>query len=163
MSASPVVPLGRSSLPGLLLTVGGMRVQRCPRRDRRSAGRTDAARSGRVRHGVLERRTDGSSARAAEVTVHVSRRRPRPLLTVSGALDESGASLLTAMLEHVWQTESRTLEVDLAQVDYADSHGVAPLLDGRVAIRQASPIVKRLFEALNGSLPHLAAGQPPRR
>ena len=116
-----------------------------------------------MRHGVLERRTDGLSAQAAEVTVHVSRRRPRPLLTVSGALDMSGASLLSAMLEHVRQTESRTLEVDLAQVDYADSHGLAPLLDGRVAIRQASPIVRRLFAALNEPLPHLTGVQPPLR
>ncbi len=81
--------------------------------------------------------------------MHVSRRKRHPLLTVVGALDGSGASLLTAMLAHVWQTEDRPIEIDLARVDYADVHGVAPLLDGRVTIRRASPVVQRLFAALD--------------
>ncbi len=78
----------------------------------------------------------------------VSRRAPRPVIRVSGALDVSGAALLSAMLDHVRQVEGRTAEVDLARVDYADSHGLAPLLDGRVTIRRASPVVERLLALL---------------
>ncbi len=68
---------------------------------------------------------------------------------VSGVLDMSGACLLSAMLQHVRQTESEPVEVDLSGVDHADSHGLAPLLDGRVTICRASPMVGRLFAALD--------------
>lgn len=81
----------------------------------------------------------------AEVSVCVSRRGPRPVISVSGALDTSGAALLTAMLDHVRQVEGWTAEVDLARVEYADSHGLAPLLDGQATIRRASPVVERLL------------------
>ncbi len=75
---------------------------------------------------------------------------------VSGALDMSGACLLSAMLQHVRQTDSELVEVDLSGVDYVDSHGLAPLLDGRVRIRRASAMVRRLFAALHGPFPQTA-------
>ena len=83
----------------------------------------------------------------------VSRRDPRSVISVSGALDVSGAALLSAMLDHVRHTEGWVAEVDLARVDYADSHGLAPLLDGQVTIRRASPVVERLLALLGGPQP----------
>lgn len=78
-----------------------------------------------------------------------------------GELDTCGAALLSAMLDHVRLSEGRAAEVDLSRVDYADSHGLAPLLDGQVTIRQASPVVRRLLAALGRSLPQPPQGEPP--
>ncbi len=95
--------------------------------------------------------------------MQISRRSPRPLITVSGVLDMSGACLLSAMLQHVRQTEGEPVEVDLGGVDYADSHGLAPLLDGRVTIHRASPMVRRLFAALHEPFPLGTDPSPPGR
>jgi hypothetical protein len=38
-------------------------------------------------------------------------------------------------------------------VDYADSHGLAPVLDGRVTISGASPQVRRILEILQEPCP----------
>ena len=94
-----------------------------------------------------------------EVTVCVDRTRPRPVVSVIGALDVSGAALLSAMLAHVRQTEGRTAAVDLTHVDYVDSHGLAPVLDANATICGASPVVTRLLELLPGPLPVTAAEQ----
>ncbi len=86
------------------------------------------------------------------MVVHVSRRSPRSLASVSGAPDRSGGALLAAMREHVRQTDGGPVEVDLAAVDYADSYGLAPLLDRRVTISRTSRVVRRLFPALRRPL-----------
>lgn len=96
-----------------------------------------------------------------ELAVYVSRCSPRPVITVIGALDTCGAALLTAMLDHVRRSEGRDAEVDLSRVDYADSHGLAPLLDRQATICQASPVVRRLLAALDRPLPQLPQGEPP--
>ncbi len=83
----------------------------------------------------------------------VSRRNRRPLLTVVGALHGTGASLLAAMLTHVRQTEDAPIQIDLARVDSVDADGVVPLLDGRVTIRRAAPVVQRLLAALDRPIP----------
>lgn len=80
--------------------------------------------------------------------MYVSRCGPRPVVTVVGALDTCGGALLSAVLDHVRRSEGREAEVDLSRVDYADTHGLAPLLDGRATIQQASPVVRRLLAAL---------------
>ncbi len=74
---------------------------------------------------------------------------PRPVVTVVGALDARGAVLLSAVLDQVRRSERAAAEVDLSRVDYADSHGLAPLLDGRVIVRRISPVVGRLLVALD--------------
>jgi anti-anti-sigma regulatory factor len=81
--------------------------------------------------------------------VFVSHCGPRPVVTVVGALDARGAVLLSAVLDQVRRSERAAAEVDLSRVDYADSHGLAPLLDGRVTVRRISPVVGRLLVALD--------------
>ncbi len=88
-----------------------------------------------------------------EFTVWVDRSRPRPVVSVTGDLDASGAALLSAMLDHVRESEGRTAVVDLTGVDYVDSHGLAPVLDGDAIICGASPLVTRLLDLLAGPLP----------
>lgn len=138
-----------------------MDVQTRPRQHPAPAGRvlTGALRSGR--HEALDEWISTSPARSAELSVHVSRCGPRPVVTVIGALDTGGAALLSAMLDHVRETEGRGAEVDLSRVDYADSHGLAPLLDGQAPIRQASPVVRRLLAALGRPLPRSPQHEPP--
>ncbi|MGY1609249.1 STAS domain-containing protein [Geodermatophilus sp. SYSU D00700] len=72
---------------------------------------------------------------------------------MSGALDASGAALLSAMLEHVGEVQGRPAEVDLTGVGYADSHGLAPVLDGRTTVVGASPQVRRILELLQEPCP----------
>ena len=107
---------------------------------------------------MLDEWTSTSPTPSAEVSVYVSRCGPRPVVTVIGALDTCGAALVSAMLEHVRRSDGRAAEVDLSRVDYADSHGLAPLLDGQTTIRQASPVVRRLLAALGRPLPYPPAG-----
>lgn len=112
-----------------------------------------------VRHHPQEGGIDTVPGAPDEFTVCVDRGRPRPVVSVIGALDMSGAALLSAMLDHVRQTEGRTAVVDLTHVDYVDSHGLAPVLDANATICGASPLVTRLLELLPGPLPVTAADE----
>jgi anti-anti-sigma regulatory factor len=94
--------------------------------------------------------------------VFVSHCGPRPVVTVVGALDARGAVLLSAVLDQVRRSERAAAEVDLSRVDYADSHGLAPLLDGQVTVRRISPVVGRLLVALGHPLtPAVVDGPAP--
>ena len=115
--------------------------------------------SASARHSVQEDGVDPVPGAPDEFTVCVDRSRPRPVVTVIGALDLSGAALLSAMLDHVRQTEGGTALVDLTHVDYVDSHGLAPDLDANATICGASPVVTRLLELLAGPLPVTAADE----
>lgn len=82
----------------------------------------------------------------------------RPLIRVSGELDIASAPLLVAMIDHVGSTHppagdtsgdtSGCIDVDLSQVTFADSHGLAPVLDGRAAVLAASAPVRRVLNLL---------------
>ncbi|WP_143108223.1 STAS domain-containing protein [Geodermatophilus obscurus] len=109
--------------------------------------------SGSQRRGLRPRPAGSLLDRPAELTVQITRRGRRPLITVSGALDVSGAALLSAMLEHVGEAQGPPAEVDLTDVDYADSHGLAPVLDGRATISGASPQVRRILDILQEPCP----------
>ncbi|WP_143108222.1 STAS domain-containing protein [Geodermatophilus obscurus] len=82
------------------------------------------------------------------------------MVTVAGALDTCGAALLSAVLDQVRRSERAAAEVDLSRVHYADSHGLAPLLDGQVTIRRTSPVVRRLLTALDIPSPRQAPSGP---
>ncbi|NEM07064.1 STAS domain-containing protein [Geodermatophilus normandii] len=101
-----------------------------------------------------------SSGQPDGLTVYVNRLGLRPVVVVAGELDTCGAALLSAVLDDVRVTEGRAAEVDLAAVEYADSHGLAPLLDGQATIRRASPVVRRLLGLLHAPRPRAAAGEP---
>ncbi|ADB75556.1 STAS domain-containing protein [Geodermatophilus obscurus] len=127
-----------------------MRVQR--KRNRlRTGGLPAGTASGR--HHEQEGCSDTAPGVPEEFTVCVDRSRPRPVVTVIGALDVSGAALLSAMLDHVRLTEGRSALVDLTHVDYADSHGLAPVLDANATICGASPVVTRLLQLVAGPVP----------
>ena len=130
-----------------------MRVQR--KRNRLRPGGAPAGTTS-ARHQVRESGIDTLPGPPDEFTVCVDRSRPRPVVSVIGALDTSGAALLSAMLDHVRQTEGRTAVVDLTHVDYVDSHGLAPVLDADATICGASPLVRRLLELLARPLPGAA-------
>jgi anti-anti-sigma factor len=154
-----VVRATPSSLTGPTPSVRLMRVQR--QRDRLRTGGAPAGTAWAWHH-AQEVGTDTSPGAPGEFTVCVDRSRPRPVVKVTGDLDVSGASLLSAMLDHVRETEGRTAVVDLTGVDYVDSHGLAPVLDGDAAICGASPLVTRLLELLSRPLPVTAPdGRPP--
>lgn len=121
-------------------------------------GTTRATRSSRP--AGLEGWTHPSVTDTAEIDVRVSRGRSRATMTVSGALDMRGAALVSAMLDHVEESAGRSADVDLTGVTYADSHGLAPLLDGQVTIQRASPVVRRLLSALGRSLPRTVSTGP---
>ncbi len=131
-----------------------MRVQR--KRNRLRTGGVPAG-TASGRHHAQEGCSDTAPGVPEEFTVCVDRSRPRPVVTVIGALDVSGAALLSAMLDHVRQTAGRAALVDLTHVDYVDSHGLAPVLDANATICGASPVVTRLLELLAGPLPSTAA------
>ncbi len=133
-----------------------MRVQR--KRNRLRTGGVPAG-TASGRHHAQEGCTDTAPGVPEEFTVCVDRSRPRPVVTVIGALDVSGAALLSAMLDHVRQTEGRTALVDLTHVDYVDSHGLAPVLDADAAICGASPVVTRLLRLLAGPVPVTASDE----
>ena len=112
-----------------------------------------------AQHHVQEGGIDTVRGAPDELTVCVDRARTRPVVSVIGALDMSGAALLSAMLDHVRRTEGRTAVVDLTHVDYVDSHGLAPVLDANVTICGASPVVMRLLQLLAEPLPVTAADE----
>ena len=71
-----------------------------------------------------------------------------PLISVAGELDVASAPLLSAVLEHVQRGASGPMEVDLREVSFADTHGLAPVLDAGMGIRAASAPVRRVLAAL---------------
>lgn len=125
-----------------------------------------------MRHDHLQDRVEPRQARAADapesLVVEVRQGRDRPLVTVRGDLDLTGAGLLTAMLDHVRRTSTRAggrpaVDVDLSGVTSADSRGVA-VLDGRTRVVAASASVRRARRLLdgppNGAVVHLRQDEP---
>ncbi len=94
------------------------------------------------------------------VTVTVHRRRPRPVVRVAGALDAYGAPLVAALLDHVRSTDGQALLAGVREVTFADTHGLAPLLEPGVHIEEASPAVTRVLRLLD--LAALRGGVGPR-
>ena len=94
--------------------------------------------------------------------MRVDRSHRRPVVSVTGPLDVSGADLLAALLDHVRRTEGRTAVVDLSHVDSVDRHGLAPVLEANATVRGASPPVTRLLELLAGPLAPAASEPRPR-
>ena len=105
---------------------------------------------------------DGSTAPA--LVIEVRQDLHRPLVTVSGELDVTSVGLVTAMLEHVRRGrrtsrgEADVVHLDLSGVTFADSHGLAPALDGRTRVVAASAPVRRVRRLLR----ELADGPAPR-
>ncbi|MDQ3432880.1 MAG: hypothetical protein M3467_11820 [Actinomycetota bacterium] len=103
----------------------------------------------------------------SDLAIHVRQDLPRPLVSVAGELDLASVGLLIAMLRHVRRSlpprrgavalDQVDVDVDLTAVTFADSHGLAPLLDSRTRIVAASTAVRRLLLLL----PHLPLAPPP--
>ncbi len=127
--------------------------------------RTEDLRLDRRRHarpgGAGTVRTTGRAAFEERFTVTVDRRAHRPLVVVEGELDASGSSLLQAVIQHVVeQGNPGPVLVDLDAVSFADTHGLAPVLDGEAEIRTASRAVRRVLRLLGVPVP-LPPGPTP--
>lgn len=96
----------------------------------------------------------------SDLAIHVREDLPRPLVSVAGELDLASVGLLIAMLDHVRRNlpphtgavvalDQVDVDVDLTAVTFADSHGLAPLLDSRTRIVAASTAVRRLLLLLS--------------
>ncbi len=92
------------------------------------------------------------------VAVEIRRSGGRPVVHVSGTLDDSGGPLLEAVVDHVGAVHGTPVLVDLSAVALADSHGIAPALRRTVEIVAASGPVRRLLHALGS--PAQRAGAP---
>ncbi len=91
------------------------------------------------------------------VAVTVDRHAHRPVVVVEGELDASGASLLEAVVQHlVAQGATTPVLVDLGAVRFADTHGLAPVLDPAIEIRAVSTAVRRVLRLLG-----IAGPRPP--
>lgn len=82
---------------------------------------------------------------------------PRPLVSVAGELDIASVALLNAMLDHARRVhrpgpgaahEDTPVDVDLTAVTFADSQGLAPVLDSCTRIVGASTAVRRVLVLL---------------
>ncbi len=89
-----------------------------------------------------------SAAAAWDFRVTVRNEGSRPVVHIEGELDHDCAPLVTAMVEHVETLHGRPVRVDLTGVPYADTHGLAPLLQEGVVISRTSPEVHRLLRLL---------------
>ena len=107
----------------------------------------------------LRERLDAPGAHVTGQTLVVEVRQdlPRPRVEVAGELDLDSAGLLTAMLDHVRRSRQRAgtadlhrgeVDVDLSGVTFADSHGIAPVLDGRPRVVAASEPARRVLALL---------------
>lgn len=87
---------------------------------------------------------------------------PRPLVSVAGELDLASAGLLTAMFDHVSRARSRRaapgspvrdveIDVDLSRVTFADTHGLAPVLQRRTRVVATSGPVRRVLALLQAA------------
>ncbi len=94
--------------------------------------------------------------------VRVRQDLPRPLVSVAGELDLASAALVTAMFDHVSRGRSHgaaavsdlhsvELDVDLSRVTFADTHGLAPVLQRRARIVAASGPVRRVLALLRAA------------
>lgn len=133
-----------------------------PVRTRTAPPQRSVTRPSSLRSSVRER-LDSTGVRSDEASpqslvVEVRQDLPRPRIEVAGELDLDSAGLLTAMLEHVRRRRQRpgtadlhrgTVDVDLAGVTFADSHGIAPVLDSRTRIVATSEPVRRLLHLLH--------------
>lgn len=95
-----------------------------------------------------------------ELAVEVCQGLAKPLVVVTGDLDIASAPLLAAVLEHVLRAQIQAVgvDVDLSGVSFADSHGLAPVLDTAVQVSAASGAVRRVLELLAAPTP---AGRSP--
>jgi anti-anti-sigma factor len=94
--------------------------------------------------------------------MEVRREGPRPVVAVAGELDMVGGQLLDAVISHVRTTDPGPVAVDLADVTFVDSHGLAPALERDVVLVAASPKVSRLMRLLGlSSRDRKRAGRPP--
>lgn len=97
-----------------------------------------------------------ASAPEEHFTVTVDRRSRRPVVIAAGELDAASAPLLEAVIQHVTDQGARgPVLVDLAAVDFADTHGLAPVLDRATEIRAASTAVHRVLRLLRIPGPRL--------
>ena len=142
-----------------------MRHHTRPPRARASTG--PVPRSPRVDHRAAARAAVRQGADQPGLSVDVRQDLGRPVVTVSGELDLSGAELVTAVLDHVRRSPARPgraaarrneVDVDLAAVTFVDSHGLAAVADGSTRIVAASEPVQRLQRLLDE-----LARQRPRR
>lgn len=76
------------------------------------------------------------------------------MIRVSGELDLATAPLLRAAVDHVRRTHVPVrVAVDLSRVTFADSHGLAPVVDDDHQVVAASPTVRRVLHLLGPRLP----------
>lgn len=161
----------------VVLNVRAMHQHTKPPRARSAPSRRSLSRPASRRSPNDDRAGAGGSrlreTQPSELTVQVRRDLPRPLVSVAGELDLASAGLLSAMLDHVRRSWSRHMapapelhdldvDVDLTRVTFADSHGLAPVLDSRTRIIAVSSAVRRLLLLL-GDLPLTSPPLPPVR
>ncbi len=108
-------------------------------------------------------RPAGSRSTGVELDITVERHRDdRPVVRVAGELDDRGAPLVAALLEHVLSgTSVRPVLVDLGEVGFVDTHGLAPLLVPGVRIQWASPAARRVLRLLDQPAPGPVRAVPP--
>ncbi len=77
--------------------------------------------------------------------------RSRPLVVVSGELDLASEPLLASVFDHVFARHPEAaVRADLGAVSFADSHGLAPILDNdAIEVIAASPAVRRTMLLLD--------------
>ena len=111
-------------------------------------------------HAVAPPPADSTLHGPAGLSVEIRRSGARPVVVVAGELDLSGRDLLEALLGHVRAGSRQPVAVDLAQVPFADTHGLEPVLEPDVVVVAASPAVTRLLRHLE-----ILTGRPltPRR
>lgn len=118
--------------------------------------------------------TTGRRTPSPAVRIDVDHDRPRPLVQVSGELDLAAVPLLVAMLEHARclrptaragpgepGSAAAPVDVDLSRVTFADSHGLAPVLDGTVTLVGASAAVRRVMTLLQALPPRQRTHRTP--
>lgn len=89
----------------------------------------------------------------AELAVEIRPGRLRPLVVVTGELEQTGGPLVSAVVEYVLRTDGGPVAVDLSQVPFADDRGLRSLLRADVVITSASPSVRRLLRLLGAPPP----------
>ncbi|UOY02967.1 STAS domain-containing protein [Blastococcus sp. PRF04-17] len=80
--------------------------------------------------------------------MEIRRSGERPVVAVSGELDLAGRDLLEAVLEHVRSTDPGLVLLDLRDVSFVDTHGLAPVLERDVVVVSASRAVTQVFRLL---------------
>ncbi|MCU1489366.1 MAG: Anti-sigma factor antagonist [Acidimicrobiaceae bacterium] len=87
-------------------------------------------------------------------TLEVSETRPGHLVVfMRGEYDLSSIEALTESLNALLALEARSVVIDMRQLEFMDTSGVAVLLRianhfGPVEIREASPLIRRSIQAL---------------